>query len=87
MKHDKEEIEVIAKSMYKAVKKALAAGITPEAGKKADAGAKKTALDDLMDDNFVAEAKESTPPRRTSNMNKSEKGVNKLKAFIKSRHK
>lgn len=83
MKYSNDEIEVIAKSMYKAVKKALASGITEDEGAKADSGGKKDALDDLMDDNFVAESKESSPPRRTSNMNKS-KGVEKLKSFKKS---
>lgn len=82
MKHTEEEIEVIAKSMYKAVKKALAAGISSDAGKKAGAGQKKDALDDLMDDNYIAEAKDSSPPMRTANMNKS-KGVEKLKSFKK----
>lgn len=86
MKYTEDEIEVIAKSMYKAVKKALAVGGGDDTEKKVDSKAKKDALDDLMDDNFIAEAKESSPPRRTSNMNKS-KGVDKLKTFIKKRCK
>ena len=80
MKYTEDEIETIAKSMYKAVKKALAAGYQNESKIKADLKSKKDAIADLEDPNYVAEAKDSTPPRRTANMVKS-KGVDKLKKF------
>lgn len=87
MKHTNEEIEIIAKSMYKAVKKALGTSISSHSRDKARAQSGKDAVEDLMDPNFVAEAKAKVPPKRTAQMNKSEKGINKLKSFIKSKHK
>ena len=88
MKHTDEEIEIIAKSMYKAVKKALYSGLTSETSKKANRKEKKDVISDLMDSNYIAEAKESVPPRRISNMNKtSEKGIDKLKKFVKKARK
>jgi len=85
MKYTEDEIETIAKSMYKAVKKALAAGYQSESKIKADLKSKKDAIADLEDPNYIAEAKESTPPRRTANMVKS-KGIDKLKNFKKNIH-
>lgn len=82
-----EELQIIAKSIYKAVKKALGTAITEESKKKARAKNSKDAIDDVMDDNFVAEAKNKTPVKRTAQMEKSEKGVDKLRNFIKNKHK
>mgnify|MGYP003125855554 CR=1 FL=1 len=87
MKHTDEEIEIIAKSMYKAVKKALGTSISDRSKTKARAESGKDAVDDLMDPNFVAEAKAKVPPKRTAQMNKSEKGVVKLRNFIKNKRK
>jgi len=80
MKYSEEEIEILAKSMYKAVKKALGSKHIDENELKSKARHGKDAIKDLEDPNFIAEAKESIPPRRTSNMNKS-KGLEKLKKF------
>lgn len=85
MKYTEEEIETIAKSMYKAVKKALAAGYESESQKKAGLKSKKDAITDLEDPNYIAEAKESVPPTRVANMNKS-KGIDKLKEFKNKVH-
>lgn len=82
MKYTEEEIELLAKSMYKAVKKALGGKNLSESQLKAKMKGTKDAIDDLEDPNYRAEAKESTPPRRTANMNKS-KGLDKLKKFKK----
>ncbi len=91
MKYTEQEFEIIEKSLYKAVhktiKKALGTGISSHTKNKARAQSGKDAIDDLMDPNFVAEAKAKVPPKRTATMNKSEKGVHKLKSFVKSRHK
>tara|TARA_R100000951_G_C2610613_1_gene171119 strand:- start:359 stop:622 length:264 start_codon:yes stop_codon:yes gene_type:complete len=87
MKHTNEEIEIIAKSMYKAVKKALGTSISERSRTKARAESGKDAVDDLMDPNFIAEAKAKVPPKRTAQMNKSEKGVVKLRNFIKNKRK
>lgn len=71
MKYNEEEIEIIAKSMYKAVKKALGVG-SGELQVKARAKSGKDAVDDLMDPNFIAETKENKiPPTKQAQMNKS----------------
>ena len=75
MKYTEEEIETIAKSMYKAVRKALAAGYQSKSQKNTGLKSKKDAIADLEDPNYVAEAKESVPPIRVANMNKAQKGV------------
>lgn len=80
MKYSKEEIEFLAKSMYKAVRKALDSRKMDAAKEKSRSKHIKDALEDLEDPNYIAEAKESVPPRRLSNMNKS-KGLDKLKKF------
>ena len=87
MKHTEQEVEIIAKSIYKAVKKALGTAITTDSQDKARRKKGKNALEDLMDPNYIAEAKDRTPPRRTAQMNKSEKGIVKLKNFIEKRNK
>jgi len=87
MKHTDKEIEIIAKSMYKAVKKALGTSISHASRVKARTESGKDAVDDLMDDNFIAEAKAKVPPKRTAQMNKSEKGIHKLRNFIKNKRK
>lgn len=124
MKHSKEEIEIIAKSMYKAVKKtlsknlkgkvpsdsyldaldqpspkyssktdlkhkpninpkdfdkkpkkkikkALGTGISHNARDGARAKTGKEVVADVLDPNFVAEAKDKVPPSKVSTMNKS----------------
>ena len=87
MKYTKQEIETIAKSMYKAVKKALGTAITADSKVKARSRNTKDAIEDVMDPNFIAEAKEKSPPKRTAQMNKNEKGVVKLRNFIKNKQK
>lgn len=82
MKQTDEEIEIIAKSMYKAVKKALGTAIGGHARNKAREESGKDAVDDLMDDNFIAEAKAKVPPKRTAQMNKALSETDKLKAKI-----
>ena len=86
MKYSEEDIEFLAKSMYKAVKKALSGGFLAESKGKSHAKAKKDVIEDLEDPNYLAEAKEKVPPRRTANMNKS-KGLDKLKKFKKKLEK
>lgn len=71
MKYSEEEVEIIAKSMYKAVKKALGVGNSSETKQKVSSKNKKDAVDDLMDPNFIAEAKDKVPPTRQAQMNKS----------------
>lgn len=80
MKYTEEEIEILAKSMYKAVKKALGSQNLKDSKAKARFQTGKDVVDDLLDPNYLAEAKEKVPPRRTANMNKS-KGLDKLKKF------
>jgi len=80
MKYSEEEIEILAKSMYKAVKKALGSQSLKDSKGKARANTGKEIVDDLLDSNYLAESKEKVPPRRTANMNKS-KGLDKLKKF------
>ena len=87
MKYTEQEVETIAKSMYKAVKKALGTTVTTDSQDRARAKQGKDALDDLTDPNFVAEAKQKSPVKRTAQMEKSEKGIVKLRNFIKKRDK
>ena len=91
MKYTKQELEIIEKSLYKAVhktiKKALGTSISSHIKDKAHAQSGKDAVDDLMDDNFIAEAKAKVPPKKTATMNKSETGINKLRNFIKNKRK
>lgn len=82
MKYTKDEIHFLAKSMYKAVKKAMNNELRQKHSKKA----KKDAIEDLEDPNYVAEAKEKSPPRRVSTMNKSN-NLNKLKKMKEKRDK
>lgn len=82
-----EEIEKIAKSMYKAVKKALGSSTSEESRDKARHKQGKDVVDDVLDSNFAAEAKDNTPARRSAQMNKSCKGVDKLKKFKKKVNK
>lgn len=87
MKYTEEEIETIAKSMYKAVKKALGTATMGEAKEKARKKSGKGVVEDVLDPNYVAESKRKSPPKRTAIMGKSETGVTKLKRFLKNQHK
>jgi hypothetical protein len=80
MEYSEKEIEFLAKSMYKAVKKALGNRKMQESTGKTKLKEGKTIIEDIMDPNFIAEAKEKSPATRVSNMNKS-KGLDKLKEF------
>jgi hypothetical protein len=74
MKYTKEEAEFIAKSMYKAVHKTIKKALgtsTSKIRQKAHGDTGKDAVADLMDPNFIAEAKDKVPPKRTAQMNKS----------------
>lgn len=76
MKLTKEENKKLAKSIYKAVHKALGTSvISEEAQQKARAKSGKDAIEDVMDPNFIAEAKDKSPVKRTAQMNKAQKGV------------
>ena len=70
MKYSEDEIEIIAKSMYKAVKKALAVG-AGEMQSKGRTKDNKDVLNDLMDPNFIFVVKDRAPPRKEAQMNKS----------------
>ena len=91
MKYTNEEIEIIEKSLYKAVhktiKKALGTAISNDSKDRARAKTGKEVVADVLDPNFVAESKAKVPPRKSSTMNKSEKGINKLRAFVKNKRK
>jgi hypothetical protein len=68
MEYNEEEVEEIAKSMYKAVKKALEA--TSNTKEKAGIKQNKGVIEDILDDNFTAEAENNVPPRKEAQMNK-----------------
>ena len=76
MKYTEEQIEIIAKSMYKAVKTVLT-----------KANQDKGVVEDVLDPNFVAEAANNTPPPKQSQMNKSKKVINKTRKIIKNKCK
>lgn len=76
-----ELVDALAKSMYKNVKKALSAQ-GKEYARKAHGNEGKDVVEDILDDNYVAEAKEKVPPKKSAQMYKSkEKGIDKLKKF------
>ena len=79
-----ELVKFLAKSMYKSVKKALSAQ-GRKYSEKAYANEGKEVVEDILDENYIAEAKEKVPPKKSHQMNKgaSEKGLDKLKKFKK----
>jgi hypothetical protein len=76
MKYTKEQLYLIEKSFYKAVKKTIDNALL-------DAKDGQEIVEDILDDNFTAEALDVEPPEKTSNMNKSESSVEKLRKFMK----
>jgi len=78
---EEKDIEIIAKSMYKAVRKALGTAISERSKDQSREKQNKDVVADVLDDNFSAEAGLKTPPKKTANMNKSKKGVTKLSNF------
>jgi len=68
-KEIKDLAKILAKSMYKSVKKALSAQ-GKKYSEKAYSNEGKEVVEDILDENYIAEAKEKVPPRRTKQMNK-----------------
>ena len=64
-----ELVKFLAKSMYKSVKKALSAQ-GKKYSEKAYANEGKEVVEDILDENYIAEAKEKVPPRKSHQMNK-----------------
>ena len=80
-------MEKLEKSIYKSVKKALGTSKTRDIRDKVHSKTGKGVISDVLDPDFEAEASHKVPARRISQMNKSEKGIDKLREFIKSTKK
>jgi len=73
MKYKEQELKIIAKSLYKSVKKRLSD--------------EKHIINDFMDADYIAEEKHRVKPSKTKNLWKEEKGTKKLKKFIEKTRK